>query len=78
MHRDGHFGIGPRDDEAFPAYLDRVNEEWVEAARRMSPRLLTDLLASAGDEIVAFWRTVDLRTSATGCAGRACRTRCAT
>jgi uncharacterized protein (TIGR03083 family) len=62
MHRDGYFGMSPRDGEAFPAYLDRINEEWVDAARRLSPRMLIGLLSAAGDEIVAFWQTVDLQS----------------
>jgi uncharacterized protein (TIGR03083 family) len=60
MHRDGHFGMRPRDGEAFSSYLDRVNEEWVDAARRISPPMLIELLATIGDQIVEFWQTVDL------------------
>jgi len=62
MHRDGdHFRVlHPRGDEPFTVYLDRVNEEWVDAARRISPPLLIDLLSTVGEQIVRFWPTVDL------------------
>jgi len=59
-HRDGYTAQGPRDDEAFPAFLDRINGEWVTAARRLSPRLLIDQLALFGNLIAEFWQTVDL------------------
>jgi uncharacterized protein (TIGR03083 family) len=40
--RDGHPSPPPRDGEALPAFLDRINGEWVHAARRISPQLLTE------------------------------------
>ena len=62
MHRDGDgFRVlHPRDAEPFTVYLDRINEEWVHAARRISPPLLIDLLSTVGEQIVRFWPTVDL------------------
>jgi uncharacterized protein (TIGR03083 family) len=59
-HRDGYRPLHPRDDEAFPAFLDRINDEWVTAARRISPRMLIEQLSIIGNQIVAFWQTVDL------------------
>src|SRR5215469_639815 len=59
-HRDGYTAQGPRDGEAFPAFLDRINGEWVTAARRLSPRLLIDQLTLFGNLIAEFWQTVDL------------------
>ncbi len=58
--RDGFVGISAREGEAFTSYLDRVNEEWVEANRRLSTRVLVRLLSDVGDEVVDFWRTADL------------------
>ncbi|MFC6886402.1 MULTISPECIES: maleylpyruvate isomerase family mycothiol-dependent enzyme [Actinomadura] len=60
MVRDGHWRLQPGPDEPFPRFIDRVNEEWVTAARRMSPRVLVDLLDHVGDEIVAHWRGADI------------------
>jgi uncharacterized protein (TIGR03083 family) len=60
IHRDGHHVEHPRDGEAFSVFLDRINEEWVTAARRISPPMLIEQLATTGDQIVEFWRTVDL------------------
>lgn len=60
IHRDGFHVEHPRDGETFPRFLDRINEEWVVAARRISPPMLIELLADIGDQIVEFWRTVDL------------------
>jgi uncharacterized protein (TIGR03083 family) len=59
-HRDGYPPPHPRDGEAFPAFLDRINGEWVTAARRISPRLLIEQLSIIGNQTAAFWQTVDL------------------
>jgi uncharacterized protein (TIGR03083 family) len=58
-HRDDYPPLHPRDSEPFPAFLDRINDEWVTAARRFSPQLLIDLLSAVGDQIAAFWQSVD-------------------
>jgi uncharacterized protein (TIGR03083 family) len=58
-HRDGHPPPRPRGNETLPAFLDRFNNEWVTAARRMSPRLLIDQLQATGDQVAEFWQAVD-------------------
>jgi uncharacterized protein (TIGR03083 family) len=63
MLRDDFQALHPRSDEPFPAFIDRINDEWIIASRRLSPRLLVDLLSSVGDEVVEFWQTVDLEAS---------------
>src|SRR5262245_2459550 len=40
-------------------WLNDFNEAWVQAARRMSPRLLIDLLQVTGRQMCAFFRTLD-------------------
>ncbi|GAA0585006.1 maleylpyruvate isomerase family mycothiol-dependent enzyme [Actinomadura livida] len=60
MLRDGYLALRPRDGEAFPVFLDRINDEWVTAARRISPSLLVELLSSVGDQVVQFWEGADL------------------
>ncbi len=52
-HRDDYPPPPPRDGEALPAFLDRFNGEWVSAARRISPRLLIDLLCITGNHRTA-------------------------
>jgi uncharacterized protein (TIGR03083 family) len=39
--------------------LNRWNEAWVEAARRISPRLLIELLAFTGDALAVYFRQLD-------------------
>jgi uncharacterized protein (TIGR03083 family) len=58
-HRDDYAAAHPRDGEALPAFLDRLNGEWVAAARRISPRLLIDQLQVTGDQVAEFWQAVD-------------------
>jgi uncharacterized protein (TIGR03083 family) len=58
-HRDGYSPLHPRDGEPFPAFLDRINAEWVTAARRLSPRLLIEQLSVAADQIAEFWAAAD-------------------
>jgi len=63
-HRDGHFGT-PRPDGAgesgFIAWLDGLQDEWVRAARRLSPRIVADLLNWAGPQVAETMRGEDPR-----------------
>jgi uncharacterized protein (TIGR03083 family) len=58
-HRDGYASPRPRNGETLPAFLDRFNGEWVDAARRISPRQLIDQLQVTGDQVAEFWQAVD-------------------
>src|SRR3712207_6306587 len=60
--RDGHRPVGPQQDEPLAAFIHRFNDEWVQAARRVSPRLLLDLLDLTSPQVVALWRDIDLDT----------------
>jgi uncharacterized protein (TIGR03083 family) len=58
-HRDGH-GVRPEEPiesyEDIVRFINHLNAEWVRVARRLSPRLLTDLLEVTGpwvSELVA-------------------------
>lgn len=42
------------------AFIDRRNAIWVEATRRLSPRLTRHLLAETGPQVEAWFRSVDL------------------
>ncbi|GAA2314857.1 maleylpyruvate isomerase family mycothiol-dependent enzyme [Nonomuraea roseoviolacea subsp. roseoviolacea] len=57
--RDGHGGAVFASDETLPAYLARVNEEFVRAARQLSPRLMIELLNHLGPRLDAMWAAVD-------------------
>ena len=64
--RDGHAGAafapsGPENVEAqLLAFINRQNEAWVAAARRLSPRLLIDLLRWSGDETQKYFQPLDM------------------
>ena len=63
-HRDGYYGTpGPdRATEAeFTGWLDELQAEWVRAGRRLSPRLVTDLLRWSGPQIAGTFRGEDPR-----------------
>lgn len=61
-HRDAHFGTpGPDDATDFIAWLDDMQDEWVRAARRLSPRIVADLLAWSGPQVAAVLRAEDAR-----------------
>jgi uncharacterized protein (TIGR03083 family) len=60
--RDDHHGTPAPDglDEAgFITWLDELQIEWVHAARRLSPRLVVDLLGWLGDQVAATVATQD-------------------
>jgi uncharacterized protein (TIGR03083 family) len=40
-------------------YLNRLNAEWVAAARRLSPRVLMDLMDLAGPQLHAYFQSLD-------------------
>jgi hypothetical protein len=54
--RDQHLGTPPPEglsEEGFIGWLDDLQIEWVRAMRRLSPRLVVDLLEWAGPQIVS-------------------------
>ena len=46
--------------EGLVTAIDRQNAAWVEGTRRMSPRLLIELLAFTGEATEAYFRSLDL------------------
>lgn len=63
-HRDGHQGTPPPGglgEAAFVGWLDELQADWVLAARRLSPRLVVDLLAWAGPQLVEMFAAQDPR-----------------
>jgi uncharacterized protein (TIGR03083 family) len=57
--RDGFTGVEPHRGEELARFLDRINDEWVVAARRMSPELLVSCLRWTGPQIASMWRQRD-------------------
>ncbi|GAA2888196.1 hypothetical protein GCM10020220_092990 [Nonomuraea rubra] len=62
--RDGYSGAVFADDETLPAFLARTNEEFVRAARQLSPRLMIELLEQLGPQLDAVWAARDLEAPA--------------
>jgi uncharacterized protein (TIGR03083 family) len=56
-HRHSHAAIAGWDD--LVAFINRQNGEWVETARRLSPRLLCDMLRLTGKQVSAFFQSLD-------------------
>lgn len=63
--RDGHSGnrFEPTSPETFEAelrdFINAQNELWVQAARRFSPRVITDMLEWTGRETQALFESLD-------------------
>lgn len=57
-----HFtdGSAPAAPADLVRWINQRNAQWVQAARRMSPRLLCDLLRSTGEQVNAFLPTLDM------------------
>lgn len=58
--RRDRWGLGPADGEDLDAWLNRFNQQWVDAAQRISPALLTELIDLAGRRFEEHAATLDL------------------
>jgi uncharacterized protein (TIGR03083 family) len=61
-HRDGYHGTQPPEgagEPEFIAWLDHMQMEWVRAARRLSPRLVVDLLEWSAPQLIEILRSQD-------------------
>jgi len=61
IHRDGQFLVAPdvRSFEDMVAFVQRLNTEWMVAAKRLSPRVLVQLVAAADEELASFFEGLD-------------------
>ena len=62
MQRDGYFGLPAPDFssyQSFISFINRNNAEWVQAARRMSPPLLIDLLERTSKQVFELFKSLD-------------------
>lgn len=57
--RDGHPPPAFAPEEGLMAFLNRLNAEWLQAARRLSPQLLIALLAFSQPRAEAFFRGLE-------------------
>jgi len=64
FQRDGHPPLGPdpppQTERDFARFINELNATWVTAARRISPRLLTDVYASVSADLAAFVESLPL------------------
>jgi uncharacterized protein (TIGR03083 family) len=60
VRRDGFRGVAGMPDEDLVAFVNRFNNEWVRAARRLSPQVVIDLLAIFGPQLFAYFGSLDL------------------
>jgi uncharacterized protein (TIGR03083 family) len=58
--RDGHVAGGPGPGEPFAGFIHRINDEWVRATARLSPRVLLDLLDVSSPQVASYWDGLDL------------------
>lgn len=62
MLRDDYFGEKPEKINSFAdllAYLNKLNETWVNSMIRLSPKVLIDLLESSGKEYISFLKSLN-------------------
>jgi uncharacterized protein (TIGR03083 family) len=66
FHRDRlHVGdAAPRPGQDFVAFINQLNATWTRVARRLSPRVLTDLYVRAGSDLADFMESLDLEAAA--------------
>ncbi|MFI1461723.1 maleylpyruvate isomerase family mycothiol-dependent enzyme [Nocardia carnea] len=57
--RDGYGGVPFAPGESLPAYLARINGEFVTAMRQCSPSTMVDLLAHLGPQLDDLWERTD-------------------
>ncbi|MFW2477779.1 MAG: maleylpyruvate isomerase N-terminal domain-containing protein [Sediminibacterium sp.] len=63
IQRDGYFGDPPGSINSYDdllAYLNQLNADWIRAAKRMSPKLVIELLKQTNKEIADYLTTIDL------------------
>jgi hypothetical protein len=62
MLRDGYFGESPgeiNEHQDLVNYLNRLNSDWIKGMKRLSPKVLIQLLESSGKEYYGFLNTLD-------------------
>lgn len=59
--RDGYWGeaFNGNTPEEFNAFLNKLNHDWVQASRRLSPHVLVALLDASGQELAVYMQALD-------------------
>jgi uncharacterized protein (TIGR03083 family) len=57
--RDGFSGLTPAAGEGIATFVNRINDEWMRAGRRISPAVLCDLMAATGPRVAAYFAGLD-------------------
>lgn len=60
LRRDSHTWDATVPGEDLATFVNRFNDEWVRAARRLSPRMLCDLLRVSGPQLLEYFESLDL------------------
>lgn len=63
IHRDGYIGVPPENISSYQdllTYLNQLNADWIKATRRISPKLLIELLKITGKEVADYLTTIDV------------------
>jgi uncharacterized protein (TIGR03083 family) len=59
IRRDGVRGVQMKAGESLAAFVNRINDEWITAARRLSPRLIREHLAFTGPLLFEHLESLD-------------------
>jgi len=62
IQRDRYFGVPAENINSYNdllAYLNQLNADWIKAAKRMSPKLVIDLLIKTNKEVADYLQTID-------------------
>jgi len=68
MLRDQYFGVIPESINSYQDlldYLNKLNHDWVTAMKRVSPKIIIELLASTGKEYCEYLKTLEPFEAAT-------------
>lgn len=63
IHRDGYIGVHPENINGYDDllnYLNQLNADWIRATKRISPKLLIELLKLTSKEVADYLPMIDL------------------
>ncbi len=68
MLRDGYFGVSSGEINSYEDllnYLNKQNHDWVNAMKRLSPKVIIELLEQSGNQYTDFIKSLNLEDKAT-------------